>query len=110
MIFAVPVWCVWLPFVIATKDAEGQKIWTILWSGILVGPASLAVWSLILLLRGTNQQTVLYGDPLLGVLGGGIALMIFASIAGLFTSLFYLAALKALHRRSMTSDRRVAPI
>ena len=99
MIFALPVWCVWVPFVIATKDAEGRKIWTLLLSGVLVGPASMALWSLILLLRGVDQLTVLHGDPLLGELGGGIACMIFALIVGLFTSLFYLAALKALHRR-----------
>jgi hypothetical protein len=87
MIFALPVWCVWLPIVIATKDAEGRKIWTILLSGILVGPASIALWSLILLLRGANQQMVWHGDPLLGDLGGGIACMIFALIVGLFTKL-----------------------
>ena len=101
---ALPVWCVWLPFVIAAKnregrDTEGRKIWIILLSGILVGPASIAVWSLIRLLRGANPQMVWHGDPLLGELGGGIACMIFALIVGSFTSLFYVAALKALHRR-----------
>jgi hypothetical protein len=106
MIFALPAWCVWLPFVIATKDTEGRdtegrKIWTILWSGILVGPASIALWSLILLLRGANQQMVWHGDPLLGELGGGIADMIFALIVGLFTSVFYVAASKALRRRTV---------
>ena len=105
MTFALPVWCVWQSIVIAMKDAEGRNIWTILLSGILVGPLSIAVWSGILLLRGVNQETVWYGDPLLGELGGGIACMIFASIVGLFTSFFYLAALKALHRRSMVADR-----
>jgi hypothetical protein len=108
--FALPVWCVWLPVVIATKDAEGRKIWTILLSGILVGPASLAVWALILLLRGADQQTVWYGDPLLGVLGGGIALMIFASIVGLLTSSLYAMALKILQRRSLAVCRRSAQI
>jgi hypothetical protein len=96
---ALPVWCVWLPFVIAAKDTEGHKIWTILLSGILVGPASIALGSLILLLRGADPQMVWHGDPLLGELGGGIADMIFALIVGSFTSIFYLAALKALHRR-----------
>jgi hypothetical protein len=101
MIFALPAWCVWLPIVITTKDTDGRKIWTILWSGILVGPASIALWSLILLLRGANRQMVWHGDPLLGELGGGIADMIFALIVGLFTSVFYVAASKALRRRTV---------
>ena len=101
---ALPAWCVWLLIVIATKntegrDTEGRKIWTILLSGILVGPASIALRSLILLLRGANQQMVWHGDPLLGELGGGIACMIFALIVGSFTSVFYVAASKALRRR-----------
>ena len=29
MMFALPVWCLYLPWVIALKDAEGRRIWTI---------------------------------------------------------------------------------
>ena len=97
---ALPAWCVWLPFVIAAKDTEGHKIWTILLSGILIGPASIALRFLILvLIRGANPQMVWRGDPLLGDLGSGPACMIFALIVGSFTSLFYVAASKALRRR-----------
>ena len=99
LFLALPAWCVWLPFVIATKDTEGRKIWTILLSGILIGPASIALRFLILVLRGANPQMVWRGDPLLGDLGSGPACMIFALIVGSFTSFFYVAALKALHRR-----------
>jgi hypothetical protein len=104
MLLALPAWCVWLLIVIATKntegrDTEGRKIWTILLSGILIGPASIAIRFLILVLRGANPQMVWRGDPLLGDLGSGPACMIFALIVGSFTSLFYVAALKALHRR-----------
>lgn len=99
LIIALPAWCVWLLIVIATKNTEGRKTWIILLSGILVGPASIAVWFLILVLRGANAQRVWHGDPLLGELGGVVASMIFALIVGSFTSLFYVAALKALHRR-----------
>src|SRR5215469_8775817 len=52
---AIPVWCLYLPFVIALKGAEGWRIWIILLSGILIGPTSLALWGLTLQLRG--------GDP-----------------------------------------------
>lgn len=99
LFLALPAWCVWLPFVIATKDTEGRKIWTILLSGILIGPASIALRFLILVLRGANPQMVWRGDPLLGDLGSGPACMIFALIVGSFTSFFYVAAFKALHRR-----------
>jgi hypothetical protein len=99
LFLALPAWCVWLPFVIATKDTEGHKIWTILLSGILIGPASIVLRFLILVLRGANPQMVWRGDPLLGDLGSGPACMIFALIVGSFTSFFYVAALKVLHRR-----------
>ena len=104
MFLALPAWCVWLPFVIAAKDTEGRdtegrKIWTILLSGILIGPASIALRFLIVVLRGADPQMVWHGDPLLGELGAGPVCMIFALIVGSFTSLFYVAALKALRRR-----------
>ena len=89
MIFAFPVWCLYLPFVIALKDAEQRRGWTIFFSGILIGPTSLALWGLILQLRG--------GDPLAFGLNGA---MIFALIVGFLTTSFYVIGLKALHRRS----------
>jgi hypothetical protein len=45
MIFAFPFWYLYLPFVIALKDAEERRIWIILLSGTLIGPASLALWA-----------------------------------------------------------------
>jgi hypothetical protein len=66
MMLAFPAWCLYLPFVIALKDAEERRIWTILISGILIGPASLALWFLILVLRGGDPHTIWRGDPLVG--------------------------------------------
>jgi hypothetical protein len=48
MIFALPVWCLYLHFVIALKDAEERRIWTILVSGALIGPTSLVLWGVML--------------------------------------------------------------
>jgi hypothetical protein len=97
LIFALPVWCLYLPFVIALKNAEERRIWTILVSGILIGPASLVLWSLILQLRGGDPDTIWQGDPLaFGVSG----VMIFALIVGFLTTSFYVIALKVLHHRS----------
>ena len=103
MIFALPVWCLYLPFVIALKDAEERRIWTILFSGILIGPASLALWGLILWLRGGDPHKIWLGDPLLGVLGGIAAGMIYALIVAFLATCFYVIALRVLHRRSTTA-------
>ena len=67
MVFALPAWCLYLPFVIAFKDAEGRRIWTILFSGILIGPVSLAFRCLIFQLRGGDPYTICQADPLIGV-------------------------------------------
>jgi hypothetical protein len=95
---AIPVWCLYLPFVIALKDAEGWRIWTILLSGILIGPTSLALWGLTLQLRGRDPHNIWQGDPLIGL--GGIAAMIFAAIVGFLTTSLYLIVLRVLRRRT----------
>jgi hypothetical protein len=96
IVFALPVWCLYLPFVIALKDAEARRIWIILFSGILIGPASLAFWCLILQLRGGDPYTIWHGDPLTGL--GGIAAIICALIVGFLTTSLYVLALRVLHR------------
>ena len=103
MTFALPVWCLYLPFVIALKDAEERRSWTILSSGILIGPASLALWGLILQLRGGDPHTIWQGDPLAFGLRGA---MIFALIVGFLTTSFYVITLKVLHHRSTAAKGR----
>jgi hypothetical protein len=98
MTFAFPLWCLYLPFVIALKDAEERRIWITLLSGTLIGPASLALWGLMLQLRAGDPHEIWYGDPLIGV--GGFAAMIFAFIVGFVTTSFYIIALRIVHRRS----------
>jgi hypothetical protein len=104
LMFALPVWCLYLPFVFALKDAEGRRIWIILVSGVLIGPASLALLGLVQQLRGGDPQKIWQGDPLIG---GTPLLMISASVVGFLTTAFYGIALKALHRGSnaATSSR-----
>lgn len=99
MMFAAPVWRLCVPLVIALKDAE-RRIWTILFSGILIGPASLAIWGLILQLRGGDAHRIWYGDPLLGVLGGFAAAVVYALLVGFLTTSFYGIVLRILDRRS----------
>ena len=104
MTFALPVWLLYLPFVIALKNAEDRGIWTILFSGISIGPVSLALWCFTLQLSGDDPHRIWQGDPLIGM--GGIAAMLFALIVGFLTTSFYVIALKVLHRRSITAKGR----
>jgi hypothetical protein len=98
MIFAFPLWCLYLPLVIALKDVKERRIWIILLSGTLIAPASLALRGLMLQLRGGDPHEIWYGDPLIGL--GGFAAMIFAFIVGFVTTSFYVIALRIVHRRS----------
>jgi hypothetical protein len=105
MMFALPVSCLYLPFVLAFKKPVGRRIWTVLVTGILVGPASLGLWGLVLLIRGRDPHIIWDGDPLLGVLGGIGAGMVFALIVGFLTTSFYVFALKVFHHRSTAQGR-----
>jgi hypothetical protein len=101
MTFAFPVWCLCLPFVIAFKDAEKRRLWILLMGGTLIGPASMALWCLILQLRGGDPHEIWHGDPLAGI--GGIEWMIFSLIVGFLTTSIYLVSLRALRRYSTFS-------
>jgi hypothetical protein len=102
MIFALPAWFLYLPFVIALRDAEERRSLTILASGTVVGPASLVLWGLLLQLGGADPQTIWQGDPLAF---GFLESMIFALIVGFLTTSFYVVALKVLHRWPATKNR-----
>lgn len=99
LIFALPVWCLYLPIVVALKNAEDWRMWIILVSGILIGPASVAVRGLMLLQWGGDPQEIWHGDPLLGGAGGVGVGMISALIVGFLAASSYGIALKVLHHR-----------
>lgn len=105
MRFALPVWCLYLPFVIALKDAEERRIWIILVTGSLIGPTWLVLWGLMRQLSGGDPAKIWHGDPLAFGMGGA---MIFALIVGFLTSSFHVIGLKALHHRS-TAHRTSSP-
>jgi hypothetical protein len=105
-IAALPVWCLCVPAVIAIKNAEGRRVWTVLLGGSLIGPVLIALWCMIQQLLGRDPRTIWHGDPLLGV-GGGLGI-IFALIVGVLTASFYLISLRVLHRRSIASGARLA--
>jgi hypothetical protein len=97
MTFALPVWFLYLPLIVAFKDVEKRRIWIILVSGILIGPTALALWCLILQLRGGDAYTIWHGDPLAPSTG---ACMIFASVVGVLATAIYGTSLRVLYRRS----------
>ncbi len=97
MRFAFPVWLLYLPFVIAFKDAKGPRCWAILTAGALFGPALFAFWGLILQLRGADPHTIWLGNDL----GFGVGRSIpFAFALGFLTAAMYVIALRRarLHR------------
>ena len=106
LMFAVPVWLLYLPFVVAFKNAEGRRLWAILVSGFLIGPASLGSWGLVLLRNGGDPNVVWFGDPLLCGMGGIGAGMVFALIVGCLATSAYVLALTRFHRLSSTAPGR----
>lgn len=92
MIFAFPVSLLYLPAVIFIRDTKKERFWQLLVSGILIGPISMALWGIILTLRGADPHTLWQGD-----LGPGLgAGLLFALIIGSLTITFYLVALRLL--------------
>jgi hypothetical protein len=98
MTFAFPVGCLYLPVLLAFRNREEKRMPIILLGGILIGPASMAPWGLVLKWRGLDAHMIWYGDPLIGI--GGFAAILFAWIVGSLTTLFYYCWLRATrHRR-----------
>lgn len=102
LMVAFPIWCLSVPFVISLKDAEEGRIRTIFFRGILIGPAALALWCLILQLRGADPRMIWRGDPLTGI-GGNLG-VIFALIVGFLATSFYVIALKVFHCRTTSAE------
>jgi hypothetical protein len=96
MILAFPVWCLCLPLIVKLRDTEGTRIWIILGVGAVVGPFALALWCLVLQLRGGDAYTIWHGDPLAP---STAMFMLFASFVGLLTSSMYAITLKLIYRQ-----------
>lgn len=103
IVFALPVWCLCVPVVIAVKDLEVRRVWIFFFSGSLVGPVTFGLWCLFLEFRGYSHEGIWHGDPLTGL--GGISGLVFSSLVGFLTTSFYVIASKILHRWSPDSQR-----
>jgi hypothetical protein len=98
IIFALPAWFLYLPLVFLLKDADERRAWVLLATGILIGPASMALWGLIFHLRGENAHMVWQGDA---EAPGLVADMICASIVGCLTTALYVTSVKLIGRRTL---------
>ncbi len=96
LVFALPVWCLYLPFILKLKDAEGRRRWIILVTGTLIGPVAMGLWAAALLLNTLGLQRIVYEAGDLRPIG---ALMGFAFFVGCLTSAFYVLALRRMLRR-----------
>jgi hypothetical protein len=103
MMLALPVWCLYLPFVIAFRDAEKSRIWILLLSGALIGPSTVVIVALILQLRGDDVHSIWQGDPLTGLCAASC--IVLSLIVGFLTSIFYVIALKIFYRRSTAAPK-----
>jgi len=105
MKFALPVAFLYLPIVIMQRDAEEGRMLVIAGSGIVIGPAAMAVLGLILVLLG--KPHVMEGDPLAPF--GLVAILIFAFIVGTLTTILYITALKLVHHLTNASIQASIP-
>ncbi|MEO6816608.1 MAG: hypothetical protein ABI177_07885 [Edaphobacter sp.] len=104
MMFALPVWLLYLPIIFKLRDAEDNRIWIILGSGILIGPLALTIWCLILQLFGGDAHAIWRGDDLAP---STVACMIFASVVGFMATLPYGIVLKIFHHQSAVATGKV---
>lgn len=100
MKFALPVACLYLPVVIMQRDAEKWRMLVIAGSGIVIGPAFIALLALIAVLRG--DPNAISGDPLAF---GLKACLIFSFIVGSLTTILYITALKLVHHLTSASKQ-----
>ena len=98
-IFALPVACLYLPIVLAVRDAEEGRMRVIVGTGLLIGPVCIALWGLIQQVRG--ESSVWTGD---GIGLGIVACLFLALVVGLLATMFYITGLKVTYRLT-TSTR-----
>lgn len=96
LLFASPVALLYLPLVVWLRDAEQRRIWTIVASGVVIGPLTMLLLGLVSqLFSAVGSHQLWYGD---GIDFGVLQSMIFALIVGFLTTAMYAAALKIFAR------------
>ncbi len=97
LLFALPAWLLYIPLILALKDAKSHRIWIILGCGLLLGPIMVAVSCGIAIAQGERPGTAWEGDPL----GPStVTLMVLSAFVTLALAGIYGACLKVLGHRS----------
>lgn len=106
LLFALPVSGLYLAAVGFLRSARMQRYRNIFLTATLFGPVALALWCLLLQLRGGHANQIWYGDPLIGI--GGLACLVAAAIVGSMTAGFYIVIVSIIHRlrADASTDRR----
>ena len=84
------------------RDAEEGRWLVIAGSGVVIGPAAMALW--ILILAALGEPYAIRGDPAFPL--GLVACVVFAFIVGSVTTILYVSALKLIHRLTRASNSR----
>ncbi len=105
LLFVLPMWLLYLPVILKLKDAENHRLWIILASGALLGPAVLALWFGISIAQGESPRAVWQGDPLAP---GTPILLLGSAILTSATVAFYGASLKLLRLRAAAALNKTA--
>jgi hypothetical protein len=90
MIFAFPVWCVYIPYVVFANVRSRRFVL----AASFGAPGLLALWFFFLQLKGTDPESIWRGDPLVGF--GGIWGLLFAFVVGFLASFFYVMGSRVL--------------
>ncbi len=99
LVCSIPGWLVSLPFVVKLRDAEGRRGWITLIIGVSIGPAIVAVLTLVeLIADGFTMTWKQWLDS-----EGFTAYA--ASIISFLTTVCYVSALKIAGRLSPASSR-----
>ena len=94
-IYAIPVALLYLPLVIALKDATKWRLWALLIVGVLIGPAAIALWSLIwsLAMKGLPEDEI-------SMTALAPSFTLFAFIVGAIATVAYIFLLRVHGRRA----------
>jgi hypothetical protein len=98
MLFAFPVACLYLPFVLSLSKAG--RLWDLVLGGSLIGPGSLVIWGLVLSVAGKPPSWE--GDGIGLGLGLGLICALFIGCLG---STLYVIIFKLVGR--LTTSRSV---
>jgi hypothetical protein len=102
-VFVLPAWLLYLPLILKLKDIENRRFWILLGSGILLGPAVLALWLGISVARGESPSAVWQGDPL----GPStVVLIVLSAVLTFAVAAVYAASPRLLHARRAAAPNR----